>query len=72
MPNSEVPKKQLRGFALLSPAQRSEVSRKGGRSAHMGGTAHKFTFEEARAAGRKGGFASKKARDTRREVEKGS
>jgi len=32
-----------------------EIARKGGRAAHEKGTAHEFTADEARAAGRKGG-----------------
>ena len=32
-----------------------EIARKGGRAAHQKGTAHEFTSDEARAAGRKGG-----------------
>lgn len=32
-----------------------EIARKGGRAAHMKGTAHEFTPDEARDAGRKGG-----------------
>jgi general stress protein YciG len=32
-----------------------EIARKGGRAAHQKGTAHEFTKDEARAAGRKGG-----------------
>jgi general stress protein YciG len=47
-----------RGFALISPERRREISRMGGKAAHEAGTAHEFTQEEARAAGRKGGMAS--------------
>ncbi|MDP9001043.1 MAG: KGG domain-containing protein [Myxococcota bacterium] len=36
----------------------SEIARKGGKAAHSAGTAHEFTSEEAREAGRKGGQAS--------------
>ncbi len=43
-----------RGFAALDAAARSAISRKGGQAAHRAGTAHKFTSEEARAAGKKG------------------
>jgi len=32
-----------------------EIARKGGKAAHEKGTAHEFTTDEARAAGRKGG-----------------
>ena len=35
-----------------------EIASKGGRVAHEKGTAHKWTIDEARAAGRKGGVAS--------------
>jgi hypothetical protein len=36
----------------------SEIARKGGKAAHSAGTAHEFTTEEARVAGRKGGRAT--------------
>ncbi len=51
-----------RGFAAMSTDQRSSIARLGGVTAHKKGTAHEFTTEEARAAGRKGGQASGKAR----------
>ena len=35
-----------------------EIASKGGKAAHEKGTAHEWTSEEARAAGRKGGMAS--------------
>lgn len=44
-----------RGFASLSAEQRKNISSKGGHAAHEKGTAHKFSPEEARKAGRKGG-----------------
>ncbi len=34
------------------------IASKGGKAAHEKGTAHEWTAEEARAAGRKGGVAS--------------
>jgi len=43
------------GFTLLTPEQRHAVSAEGGRASHALGTAHQFTAEEARRAGRKGG-----------------
>jgi hypothetical protein len=49
--------KQRRGFALLTPERRKAVSALGGAKAHATGRAHKFTSEEARDAGRKGGKA---------------
>lgn len=34
---------------------RQKIASRGGKAAHARGTAHKFTSEEARLAGRKGG-----------------
>ena len=48
-------KKSTRGFASMDPAKQREIARKGGRAAHLKGTAHEFTPDEARVAGRKGG-----------------
>lgn len=39
----------------MDRARQREIARKGGRAAHEKGTAHEFTTDEARAAGRKGG-----------------
>jgi general stress protein YciG len=47
-----------RGFASMDPEKRKAISSKGGKAAHAAGTAHEFTSEEARVAGRKGGLAS--------------
>jgi general stress protein YciG len=47
--------RQRRGFSVLSPERRREIASLGGRTAHAQGTAHQFTSQEARAAGRKGG-----------------
>ena len=51
---------KMRGFAKMSPEKQQEIARKGGKAAHAKGTAHKFTSEEARNAGRKGGQAPRK------------
>jgi general stress protein YciG len=51
-----------RGFASMSPEKQKEIASKGGKAAHQKGTAHQFTSEEARQAGRKGGQASGQAR----------
>jgi general stress protein YciG len=48
-------KKSKRGFATMSAAQVSEIASKGGKAAHAKGTAHEWSSEEARVAGRKGG-----------------
>jgi general stress protein YciG len=39
----------------MNSEKQREIARKGGRAAHEKGTAHEFTSDEARAAGRKGG-----------------
>src|SRR5882757_2618318 len=44
-----------RGFASMDSNKQREIARKGGRAAHEKGTAHEFTADEARAAGKKGG-----------------
>jgi general stress protein YciG len=46
---------------MTSDKQR-EIASKGGRAAHLKGTAHQWTSEEARAAGRKGGQVSRGGR----------
>ena len=49
--------KSNRGFASMAQDRQREIASLGGRAAHRDGTAHEFTSEEARAAGRKGGEA---------------
>jgi general stress protein YciG len=44
-----------RGFASMDPQRQREIASKGGRAAHEKGTAHEWTADEARQAGRKGG-----------------
>lgn len=46
-----------RGFASMDASKQREIASKGGRAAHAKGTAHEFTSDEARIAGRKGGEA---------------
>ena len=46
-----------RGFASMDATKQREIASKGGRAAHAKGTAHEFTSDEARVAGRKGGEA---------------
>lgn len=49
--------KSARGFASMNKDKQRMIASKGGKTAHKKGTAHKWTSEEARAAGRKGGRA---------------
>ena len=56
-PVAEKPRKS-RGFAAMDPKLVSELAKRGGKAAHRAGTAHQFTSDEARIAGRKGGMAT--------------
>ena len=55
-------RKERRGFASMSPEKQREIASKGGRAAHEKGTAHEWTADEARKAGRKGGQVSRGGR----------
>jgi general stress protein YciG len=46
----------------MSSEKQREIASKGGRAAHEKGTAHEWTPDEARAAGRKGGQISRGGR----------
>jgi len=46
----------------MAQEKQREIASKGGRAAHLKGTAHEWTSEEARAAGRKGGQISRGGR----------
>jgi len=54
--------KEDRGFASMDRVKQREIASKGGKAAHQKGTAHEWTSEEAREAGRKGGMASHRRR----------
>lgn len=54
--------KARRGFASMSPDKQREIASKGGRAAHAKGTAHEWSSNEARDAGRKGGMVSRGGR----------
>ena len=54
--------KEDRGFASMDRQKQREIASKGGKAAHAKGTAHEWTSEEAREAGRKGGMASHRRR----------
>lgn len=65
--NPAVPAKKPRGFAAMNPELVRQIAKKGGKAAHLAGTAHEFTKAEAREAGKKGGkttFERRKARET--------
>lgn len=59
---------EKRGFASMSEQKQREIASKGGKAAHEKGTAHEFTPEEARQAGKKGGEAVSKDREHMSEI----
>ena len=50
--------RRKRGFGSMDPDKQRAIASKGGRAAHEKGTAHKWTGDEAKEAGRKGGAAA--------------
>ena len=59
--------KEDRGFASMDRAKQREIASKGGKAAHQKGTAHEWSSEEAREAGRKGGMASHRRKQQARD-----
>jgi uncharacterized protein len=57
-----------RGFASMDEEKQREIASKGGKAAHEKGTAHEFTSEEAREAGRKGGETVSKDKEHMSEI----
>ena len=55
-------RKERRGFASMSAEKQREIASKGGKAAHRKGTAHQWSSQEARDAGRKGGQISRGGR----------
>lgn len=53
----EAPRPRRRGFAAMDRDRVKQIASKGGRAAHAAGTAHQFSSDEARVAGKKGGEA---------------
>ena len=51
----EKPRNSKRGLASMDPNRQKEIASKGGRAAHAKGTAHEWSRDEARNAGKKGG-----------------
>ena len=56
----------------MDRSKQREIASKGGKAAHQKGTAHEWTSEEARNAGRKGGLASHARRRERLAQQGGS
>jgi len=66
--NTDGQSRSNRGFAAMDADQQREIASKGGRAAHEQGTAHEFSPDEARAAGRKGGVSVSKNRQHMSEI----
>lgn len=63
MQTREKPKRRRgrgRGFASMSPEEKRAIASKGGKAAWALGTAHRWSHDEAVAAGRKGGAISRR------------
>lgn len=58
-----------RGFASMDEDKQREIASKGGKAAHEKGTAHEFSSEEAREAGRKGGLARGRNQESQQQEE---
>ena len=57
-----------RGFGSMDPDRQKQIARQGGKAAHARGSAHEFTSDEARQAGRKGGVAVSQNRQHMAEI----
>lgn len=57
------------GFNYMSKTMRQRISSMGGRAAHEKKTAHEWTSEEARIAGKKGGLSRGRNRRNKKEVD---
>jgi uncharacterized protein len=64
--------KEDRGFASMDRGKQRDIASKGGKAAHQKGTAHEWTSEEAREAGRKGGMASHRRKQEQQQAPDGS
>ena len=61
-------KTSSRGFASMDERKQREIASQGGKAAHQKGTAHEFTPDEARQAGKKGGEAVSQDRQHMAEI----
>lgn len=59
-PKKATTAKKVRGFAAMDPRRVAEIARKGGKAAHAAGTAHQFSSDEAKIAGKKGGLTPRR------------
>ncbi len=57
-----------KGFASIDPERQREIASMGGKAAHAKGMAHRFTSEEAKIAGKKGGQTVSQNREHMAEI----
>lgn len=63
-PANRVGIKSRRGFAAMSPDTQRRIASEGGKASHASGRGHRFSADEARDAGRKGGLVSRRGKTT--------
>ena len=63
-PANRVGAKSRRGFAAMSPDTQRRIASEGGKASHASGRGHRFSADEARDAGRKGGLVSRRGKAT--------
>ena len=56
----------------MDRSKQRDIASKGGKAAHQKGTAHEWTSEEAREAGRKGGMASHRRKQEQQQTPDGN
>lgn len=61
-PANRVGNKSRRGFAAMSPETQRRIASEGGKASHASGRGHRFSADEARDAGRKGGLVSRRGK----------
>ena len=61
-PANRVGIKSRRGFAAMSPDTQRRIASEGGKASHASGRGHRFSADEARDAGRKGGLVSRRGK----------
>ena len=63
-PANRMGTKSRRGFAAMSPETQRRIASEGGKASHASGRGHRFSADEARDAGRKGGLVSRRGKAT--------
>ncbi|MET4075567.1 KGG domain-containing protein [Hymenobacter sp. UYCo722] len=61
-PANRLGSKSRRGFAAMSPETQRRIASEGGKASHASGRGHRFSADEARDAGRKGGLVSRRGK----------